>query len=77
MVQRTDVTVGFNNTKTRMAVLDPKLIPKVDSKSTQGTTAFMMQYCTDLSNSTPVGTFKNNPVFMNNAKELFTSRKVI
>ena len=75
LVQKTTIEVGFNNTTKRTTVLDPKLIPKLNSTSGQNLTAYLSQYCTDLDSTTPIATFKGNEVYMRNGNELFTTKK--
>ena len=75
MVQRTGLDIGFNN-GLRNTVLDPKLIPIIDSKYDQGTTAFLMQYKAEISEDEPISYFMGEPIYMYGADEWFTSNKV-
>ena len=76
MVQKTAVEIKFGAPNSRATVLDPKLIPKLSSTSDQNLTAFLMQYDTDLSESTPISTFKGTEIYMRDANLLFNSNKV-
>ena len=76
MVQNTKIEIKFDTVAKRTTVLDPKLIPKLNSTSGQNLTAFLTQYNTDLDSTTPIATFKGNEIYMKDAELLFNSNKV-
>lgn len=75
MVQRTGVDIEFDRTNKRMTVLDPKLVPYIESKELQGSMAFLSQYCTNLYDNDVIAFFKGEPVYMYKAQLLFNSNK--
>ena len=77
-VQHTKLSIGITNgiNKTRIMVLDPKLIPQVSSKSQQGTTAFSSAFKTSLTTNSAIASFKGASIFMNDADMLFNSRNI-
>lgn len=81
IVKTTNLSVGFDRqTQARTTVLDPKLVPVIDSKNPGEREAFLLQYkCSDTcGNQTKplvVGQFKGKDISMVNLDKLFTSRK--
>lgn len=78
MEWNTKINVGFYDPSLRTTVLDPKLIPKQETKGTVFTNAFISQFETsdkslNYGKTNVVGTFKGNEIQMRDLKFLFQS----
>ena len=75
MVQETKITIGFKVPSKRVTILDPKLVPYIQSKENQANAAFLTQYKTTLTEDIPITYFKGEPIFMKEADLLYNSNK--
>lgn len=73
--QTSKIEVRFHATDVRTTVLDPKLVPKITKKAGEPMKAFLFQYKTALPNQAPMGTFRGQSIYMNDADFLFQSQK--
>lgn len=75
IVQKTTIEVGLGAVNQRTAVIDPKLVPQMNSKVNE-VEAFLTQFKVDFTEKDKVATFKGQEVFMYGIENLFTSQKV-
>lgn len=76
VVQMTELEIGFQYPSIRGLVLDPKLCPKLESKSEMGKNAFVTQYKVNISDDSEISTFKGENVYMYKGDLLFNSQRV-
>lgn len=74
LVQNTAVDIGINMPNKRMHVIDTSLEPYSKSRLDQGTTALKTCWTTNWSNLQKLGTFRNVPISLDKAMQMFKSR---
>lgn len=74
LVQNTAVDIGINMPNKRMHVIDTSLEPYSDSKLTAGDSALKTCWTTNWSNLQKLGTFRNVPISLDKAMQMFKSR---
>ena len=74
--QKTSIKVGLGVNNYRQLIIDPRLCPKSEGKSYNGSAAHATGFKVDADRLDAISTFKGTPVYMENPDMLFNSRTV-